>query len=62
MWQRVTPHFFDSDPRFGLFHDFNKRIAAIRELFEECNLLTATSQVNNVGGKREVATLAKLEG
>ena len=27
-----------------LYHDFNKRAAAIRELFEECNLLLANNQ------------------
>ena len=28
--------------RFDVYHDFNKRVAGIRELFEECNLLLAT--------------------
>ena len=29
---------------FDRYHDFNKRMAAIRETFEETNLLLATSQ------------------
>ena len=40
-WLEKMPEFFEDPHRFDLYHDFNKRIAAIRELFEECNLLFA---------------------
>ena len=39
----TAPELFADESQFGLFHDFVKRMAAIRELFEECNLLLADS-------------------
>ena len=57
-WLAQAPNMFEVDQRFGLYHDFNKRMAVIRETFEECNLLAAKS-INETGQK---ATLAKFEG
>ena len=41
-YQSVLPHFSETIGKH--FHDFNKRSAAIRELFEECNFMLSTNQ------------------
>ena len=46
-WKATTPNYFTAPFRFGIFHDFNKRQAAIRETFEECNLLLVKPENEN---------------
>jgi 8-oxo-dGTP pyrophosphatase MutT (NUDIX family) len=47
-WLEKMPEVFEDPHRFDLYHDFNKRMAAIRELFEECNLLLVKhGQISN---------------
>ena len=41
VWKGQNADLFKAPYTFGIYHDFNKRVAAIRELFEECNLLLA---------------------
>ena len=38
-WEKALPEYYNRTGQF--YHDFNKRIAGIRELFEETNLLIA---------------------
>ena len=38
-WEQVLPGYVETTGRH--YHDFNKRIGGIRELYEECNLLIA---------------------
>ena len=47
-WLEKVPEIFEEPYRFDLYHDFNKRMAVIRELFEECNLLLVENR--HIGG------------
>ena len=38
---------FEAPTNAAQYHDFVKRVAVIRELYEECNLLLATTEVRN---------------
>jgi len=44
-WQTNMPHYHDEYLRGGIdrIPDFTKKMAALRELFEECNVLVAKS-------------------
>ena len=59
IWQEKAPGLFNPITNFTLYHDINKRIAVIRELFEECNLLLATYEQD--GKPPSGATLSRFE-
>ena len=44
-WEKVMPDYIEKSGKH--YFDFNKRIACIRELYEECNLLISENDLSD---------------